>query len=190
MTSFDSQTIQSPPRRSWLKILLSLGVLGLFSRIGRATGAFLLPQQKENGFGTRIKVGPITDIPTQDAAPKLYPAGKFWLVNNDQRLTALHSSCTHLNCLFTWDSNKGVFVCPCHGSEFSRRGEVLNGPATRNLDSFPVEITDADDQLVASSETGLELAAIPAANETGDTVKLTLCVDTGRKIKGETNPVS
>ncbi len=188
-SSPDSETIKSPQRRSWLKVLFGLVAAGTVVQVGRAFGTFLLPRIKENEFGSRIDLGLITEIPTSATEPKLYPVGKFWLVNNDEKLTALHSSCTHLNCMFTWDGNKQVFICPCHGSEFSRQGEVLKGPATRNLDQFPVEILDADNHLVVSSETGLVLADIPAEKEGTEAAKLKLCVDTGRKIIGETKAV-
>ncbi|HEY5657887.1 MAG TPA: Rieske 2Fe-2S domain-containing protein, partial [Myxococcota bacterium] len=32
------------------------------------------------------------------------------------------------------------FACPCHGSAFDVRGDVLNPPAPRALDLFPVRI--------------------------------------------------
>ena len=35
-----------------------------------------------------------------------------------------------------------VLTCPAHGSEFNNKGVVTNGPASRNLRTFPVTITD------------------------------------------------
>ncbi len=42
------------------------------------------------------------------------------------------SSCTHLGCRINQERNK-KFVCPCHGSQFNLNGEVVKGPATKNL---------------------------------------------------------
>lgn len=181
------QAIDSPGRRNWLKVLLGLTFTTLFLQIGRAMGSFLLPPDKENEFGGKILVGPLAELPNAEAEPKLYPAGKFWLVNNDQQLTALHSSCTHLNCLFTWDTNKQVFICPCHGSEFSRHGEVLKGPAARNLDSFPLEIIDAKERVIVSGNQSLTLDTLPVAKEEEEPINLRLYVDTGQKIRGKAN---
>lgn len=43
--------------------------------------------------------------------------------------------CTHQRC--TVEPAGAILQCPCHGSEFSREGTVLNGPAERPLRSYP-----------------------------------------------------
>jgi len=37
-------------------------------------------------------------------------------------------------------SGENKFICPCHSSEFDIRGEVINPPAPRALDLYPVAI--------------------------------------------------
>ncbi len=44
--------------------------------------------------------------------------------------------CTHLGCLINWDDEKKHWVCDCHGSEFSPKGEILSGPAKISLKEF------------------------------------------------------
>tara|TARA_B100000963_G_C22144264_1_gene458883 strand:+ start:63 stop:470 length:408 start_codon:yes stop_codon:yes gene_type:complete len=46
--------------------------------------------------------------------------------------------CTHGNCDVEWDSNQEAIVCPCHNSMFSPEGLVLEGPATRDLNFYPI----------------------------------------------------
>lgn len=49
--------------------------------------------------------------------------------------TALTATCTHEGCIVSGFQN-ARYVCPCHGSQFSTSGAVLQGPATRALQSF------------------------------------------------------
>ncbi len=68
-----------------------------------------------------------------------------WLIRNvDGSLTAFSPLCTHLGCAYQWraeagPSKNGAFVCPCHGSSFSRTGQVITGPANRPLDRYEVK---------------------------------------------------
>ncbi|MCH9641220.1 MAG: Rieske (2Fe-2S) protein [Actinomycetia bacterium] len=47
--------------------------------------------------------------------------------------------CTHTGCLIN-EVADGTINCPCHGSKFSLEGEVLNGPATRPLNTEAITV--------------------------------------------------
>lgn len=57
-------------------------------------------------------------------------------VNQQEVYTALSTKCTHSGCEV--QPNKVSLVCPCHGSEFSNKGVVLNPPAERDLKQYSV----------------------------------------------------
>lgn len=50
---------------------------------------------------------------------------------------ALLLQCTHQRC--TLNVGGGVYSCPCHGSSFSKDGRVIEGPATRPLQTLKTE---------------------------------------------------
>lgn len=52
--------------------------------------------------------------------------------------TALSAICTHLTCFITGYTS-GLFVCPCHGSEFSTNGSVVRGPAAAPLRQYSTQ---------------------------------------------------
>ncbi len=57
---------------------------------------------------------------------------------SDNEFVALYLQCTHQGCEVR--PHTTVLSCPCHGSEFDRKGEVLEGPAERALKQFPVQM--------------------------------------------------
>ena len=59
--------------------------------------------------------------------------------DEEGRLHAVSTRCTHLCCQVRWNSAERTWDCPCHGSRFSPQGAVLNGPAVRRLDPRPTE---------------------------------------------------
>ena len=55
--------------------------------------------------------------------------------------SAFTAICTHEQCTVT-GFQSGVFVCPCHGSQYNTNGQVQQGPATRALQRFNTQFTN------------------------------------------------
>jgi menaquinol-cytochrome c reductase iron-sulfur subunit len=64
-----------------------------------------------------------------------------WAVKQmDGQVTVFSPMCTHLGCGYAWDNGEKKFKCPCHGSVFDVSGEVVAGPAPRQLDRLPSKV--------------------------------------------------
>ena len=47
---------------------------------------------------------------------------------------AVSPVCTHVGCLVSFNPAETTWDCPCHGSRYTVEGEVIEGPALRNLE--------------------------------------------------------
>lgn len=54
------------------------------------------------------------------------------------RFRAFSSQCSHMGCPVNAPV-RGVFTCPCHGSQYDLNGKVLKGPAEYPLAEYQVE---------------------------------------------------
>ena len=129
-------------RRRFLTALwLGLGGAALVELIWIAA-SFLRPDRRRAALDATRAV--VVAGPVERFAPGSVTAfreGRFYLVRlADGGFLALHRKCTHLGCTVPWIAEEQRFACPCHGSVFDLRGDVLNPPAPRALDLFPVRI--------------------------------------------------
>ena len=48
-------------------------------------------------------------------------------------LTPSAKRCPHLGCALKWNKEEHTWDCPCHGSRFTKQGEVIDNPATNDI---------------------------------------------------------
>jgi glycine/D-amino acid oxidase-like deaminating enzyme/nitrite reductase/ring-hydroxylating ferredoxin subunit len=77
--------------------------------------------------------GRLVDMPDGTAAVYRTPDGE---------LLAVAAECTHMGCLVAWNAAESSWDCPCHGSRFGVDGSVLEGPATRPLETVELELAE------------------------------------------------
>jgi nucleotide-binding universal stress UspA family protein/nitrite reductase/ring-hydroxylating ferredoxin subunit len=60
-------------------------------------------------------------------------------IDAEGRAYGLSPRCQHMGCTVQWNNADRTWDCPCHGSRYSFDGQVIQGPATRSLDSVPLK---------------------------------------------------
>jgi len=171
--------------------------LGL-SGFGAACLGFLWPQVS-GGFGSKVRVGKITDIRSQITSGGgfyYFPEGRMWvteypasaldkakrvyspseLAGMEAGLVALYQKCPHLGCRVPECKTSQWFECPCHGSQYNQVGEKKGGPAPRGLDRFAMSV-DGGNFVV---DTGIIIQGPPiGTNTTGQEAEGPHCISGG-----------
>lgn len=57
--------------------------------------------------------------------------------DNEGTIHECSAVCPHLGCIVDWNETEHTWDCPCHGSRFNPRGEVIHGPSPTNLAPVP-----------------------------------------------------
>jgi cytochrome b6-f complex iron-sulfur subunit len=111
-------------RRNWLRVFW-----------GSAVGWLALPASLL--FGKKVSVG-------SDQVPKLNKIGgqvtiklmheDVLLIRDSERTVRIFNArCTHKGCSVKYSEKNHRIECPCHGSQFDLKGNVLKGPAGKPL---------------------------------------------------------
>jgi cytochrome b6-f complex iron-sulfur subunit len=148
----------------------SIGFLGFFT------------PKRLGAFGGTVVAGTVADFKVGDV--KQVRDGKFYITRVPEGFFALYWKCPHLGCTVPWAAqdpampgppdggdlaftDKGRFKCPCHGSIYNRYGQIIQGPAPRPMDRFPLKIEGSGR---ISVETGPSKVISRAVASAGDAV--------------------
>jgi len=143
MTKTEADKSGNSGRREFVRKLWRwLGLVALAELIF-FTFSMLRPGKKSSEeSGTLLKVaGNIEDFPAGSVTADR--VSKYFLIRtSDGGFLALSIICSHLGCSVLWNEEENQFICPCHSSAFDNLGNVINSPAPRALDYFPVVIEE------------------------------------------------
>ena len=82
---------------------------------------------------TRFKVGKPSDYTPNTVSEKWLKDFRTWIVRDAGGIYAIWARCTHLGCTPRWFSAEHRFRCPCHGSNYNMKADVIAGPAPRPM---------------------------------------------------------
>jgi Rieske Fe-S protein len=84
-----------------------------------------------------VEVGKVSAART---VPVGFAAGAtkgYIFAENDSKVFVYSNICTHMGCeVPAFKPAQKMFMCPCHGSEYTSTGEVISGPAKLRLPLF------------------------------------------------------
>jgi cytochrome b6-f complex iron-sulfur subunit len=131
-------------RRDFVRRLpvLGAGVAVALSASGCAGVSYIVPRPRPDG-ALALDAG---SLGVEGAAFVQAPGMErpIYVHRDGTAITAVLASCTHRGCQPEAVADR--LVCPCHGSEFTPAGAVLQGPAERPLERY--EITEEGGELI------------------------------------------
>ncbi|WP_083762843.1 FAD-dependent oxidoreductase [Natranaerobius thermophilus] len=86
-------------------------------------------------IGDKLKPVPSDfDIEPGEAKVIKYQGEKMGVYKDEGgEIHAVNITCTHMGCDLIWNAAELSWDCPCHGSRFTYRGDIIEGPALKSL---------------------------------------------------------
>jgi cytochrome b6-f complex iron-sulfur subunit len=143
MTVAKASESKSEPisRRQFIGWAWATAMALLFVQAGAALYQFLQPIVKTGGFGSKVDAGSVKEFKVGTVSTVREMHGFVSRVG-DKGALVMAWKCTHLGCTVPWVDAEKQFHCPCHGSIFDAKGQVVAGPAPRPLDLYPAEVVN------------------------------------------------
>ena len=130
-------------RRQFVGALWGISLVALIGQAGVALAEYLKPRIAVGAFGGKVTAGQPDEF--KPGTVTQIQKGHFYVSRlEDGSALALWWRCTHLGCTVPWREDEGQFHCPCHGSLYNAKGEVIGGPAPRPLDLFSIDVADGN----------------------------------------------
>jgi menaquinol-cytochrome c reductase iron-sulfur subunit len=122
----------------------TLGVIFGGAAVGPALagrdGAWL-PASPIGDLPMDIPTPVVVGIPRRDGYTQVVEQRTVFLVRTGASdVRALDSTCTHLGCRVSWDSEYQELRCPCHGGVYDKTGAVKAGPPPAPLATLATRV--------------------------------------------------
>ena len=120
-----------------------------------AVGYLIAPALTKDSATAWIPAGPLENYPV--GTPTLFnfnrtkvngwektvnSYGVYVIRHEDNSITALSNTCTHLSCRVNWTVDAGAYICPCHDAYFDINGGIVKGPQPRPLDPYETKVEE------------------------------------------------
>jgi cytochrome b6-f complex iron-sulfur subunit len=150
----DTPTPNEMPRRSFLDLLLGVGVLGTAGSALFPVFKYLKPLPLEAAGGPLRLSERDSAILEREQFVIVSSGSKRAIVFQDasSQLRALSAKCTHEGCTVQYVAGESIIWCACHNGRFDIDGRVLSGPPPKALAEYAVQTGD-DGGIIVNLET-------------------------------------
>jgi menaquinol-cytochrome c reductase iron-sulfur subunit len=143
-------------RRAWLRGVIGVIATSISSVVAVIVGGAALSPAFAHRKDNWVPAGRLRDLETgvptavtvritrQDGYYEAVDQQVVFLIKSESGdVRALSSTCTHLGCRVSYDSQSKLIKCPCHGGVFTPDGRNVSGPPPRPLGEIAARVDDA-----------------------------------------------
>src|ERR1700690_502182 len=115
-------------RRTFLKVLLSGGLIALGGSIFYPIISYLKPPKQGEVEVTSVKAGKLSEIEMDSGKIIKFGTKPVMLVRTaNNELRAFSATCTHLECTVQYKKELGLIWCACHNGKYDLNGRNVSG---------------------------------------------------------------
>jgi cytochrome b6-f complex iron-sulfur subunit len=134
---------RDPDRRRFLNLFLGSSVGALLASALYPVLRFVNPPSVPEATTSRVEAGPVNDPEFLEHGFKIvrFGAEPVLVVRvspTDYR--AFSATCTHLDCIVEFQSDKKRIWCNCHNGEYDLTGRNVSGPPPKPLTPYKVDM--------------------------------------------------
>ena len=149
MTFKTDEPLYQPGKRSFLKYVLSGGLLAFLASIFYPILAYLKPPVQAEVEVKSVNAGKTGEIERESGKIVKFGSKPVILIRTpDDQYRAFGATCTHLDCTVQFNKDIGMIWCACHNGKYDLTGRNVAGPPPRPLDPYKV-IIQGDEILIA-----------------------------------------
>lgn len=132
-------------RRKFINTLLSIGGIGFVVSAVYPIIEYLIPPKRNESNISSLKAGKIDEFEKNSYKILKYGRKPVILIRDENAtFHALAATCTHLDCIVSYSSNKKIVLCACHNGVYDLKGRNVSGPPPKPLEEFKVTIKDQE----------------------------------------------
>jgi Rieske Fe-S protein len=140
-------------RRKFLNYIIGGSLLGWVVSVIYPILTYLRPPKIPEANVNSIKAGVASEFPVSSG--KIFKFGRkpVILIKTDAgEFRAFAATCTHLDCIVQFRSDRNQIWCACHNGVFDLNGRNVSGPPPKPLDEFSVNIVE--DEIFITKQVG------------------------------------
>ena len=136
----------SQGRRSVVNWLLGTSVGALSASVLFPIARFLSPPHISEATTNQVEAGTTSDPELLERGFKIVRFGQEPVIlmrTDDDEYLAYEATCTHLDCIVEFQSDKQRIWCNCHNGHYNLQGQVVAGPPPRPLEPYKVDLVSS-----------------------------------------------